>query len=107
MIDITKPELFKTLKLADLVADAVERGSSDGLDFLEAESTKMVKRTKDGTEFYVKNPIISYRTKYLVQFCGYVPASKANAEKAKARKQEKDRKALEDMFAKARAQLKK
>lgn len=71
------------ITLEAMVEDAVERGSIEGLRFLEDESHKKVERqTKKGAVMATQSAA-QYRAPYLKKYCGYVPASTPSTEKAK------------------------
>ena len=105
-LDLSSRESINKLTLDNLIADAVERGDKDALEWLQKEATSKKERTKaDGTKYLVNKSIVEIRPAYIKKFLDYKPTSTLSAEQAKARKQEKKQKELEDKFAKAFAQL--
>ena len=105
-IDIKNQEAIKKLTLDDLINDAVERGDSKALDWLEKEANTLKTRTKtDGTKYEVKKSIVEIRPLYLAKFLEYKPKGNRNSELAKKRKKEEQQKKLDNKFAAARAKL--
>lgn len=105
-IDITNQEAIKKLTLDDLLADAVERGDIEAIDWLEKEAcTKKTRKKEDGTEYLANKSIIEIRPLYLKKFLAYKPKSVRTSEEAKKRKREEKEKKLKDKFAEARAKL--
>lgn len=107
MIDIKKPETFKTLTLKDLVADAVERNDEVALKWLEAQANTMKTRTRDDKSTYeVRKSIVEIRAEYVKKFLGYETKSAASKKKAQQAKKDKAQKEIDDLFANAFKQLK-
>jgi len=90
-----------TLDLKALIADAVARKDKEGLEYLQTESTKQVKRTLRGVEMEIDQPLNVYRNNYLKKYCGYKTKAERAKEADKVAKKEKARKEREDMFADA------
>ncbi len=107
MIDITKPETFKKLTLKDLVADAVERKDEKALKWLQKQANEKKERTKENGEKYeVRKSIVEIRAAYVKDFLKYKTQGAVSKEKAKAAKEAKLQKELDDMFSKAFADIK-
>lgn len=105
-LDLTSRESINKITLDMLIADAVERNDEEALKWLQTEATTKKERTKaDGTKYEVNKSIVEIRPAYIKKFLDYKPKSTLSAEQAKARKQEKKQKELEDKFTKAFAQL--
>lgn len=105
-IDISKPETFKKLTLKDLIADAVARKDAEALKWLQEQANEKKERTKEGGEKYsVRKSIVEIRAAYVKKFLNYKTQGAVSKEKARAAKEAKVQKELDDMFAKAFAQL--
>ena len=105
-LDLSSRESVNKITLDALIADAVQNGNKEALEWLQKEATSKKERTKaDGTKYLVNKSIVEIRPAYIKMFHNYKPQSSLSAEQAKARKQEKKQKELEDKFAKAFAQL--
>ncbi|MBO5064485.1 MAG: hypothetical protein J6C08_08270 [Campylobacter sp.] len=108
MIDINKPESFKTLKIEDLVKDAVERKDLEALEWLQVESQKKDVRTReDKTTYEVAQSIVKIRAAYVKKFLGYKSQGSIAKEKARQAKKEKREQELKKMFDAAFAEIKK
>ena len=96
-------EEYRTMKLNDLIDDAVERKDRKALEWLKTESAKKVERTKGDKVMKVAMPLPQIRANYAKKFLNYSNKSKASAEaqrKRKAEKREQERLALfDDAFA--------
>lgn len=106
-IDINKPETFKTLKLDDLINDAVERKDREALEWLQAQANEKKPREKDGQKYEVRKSIVEIRAAYVKKFLGYKTVGAQAKERAKAAKEAKLQKALDDKFAAAFAKVNK
>ena len=93
------------ITLDDLIADAVARKSKEGLEYLQQESTKQVKRTLRGVEMMIDQPLNIYRINYLKKYCGYKTKAERAKEADKQAKKDEERQARADKFAKAFAEL--
>ena len=101
-------EEYRKTTLDDLISDAVERSDVTALTWLQEESKKKEKRTKqDGTTILAAKPMPSIRSAYAKKFLGYKVKGKASAEEQRKRKQAKMDKERDAKFAAAFAQLKK
>lgn len=89
------------ITLDDLIADAVAQKKKEALEYLQAESTKQVKRTLRGVEMEIDQPLNIYRTNYLKKYCGYKTKTERAKEEDKKAKKEAERKARADKFADA------
>lgn len=99
MIDINNVNIQK-LKLIDLIADAQERKDRAALEWLKEQAMKQVERKGKNGTVMAYQPVNCYRMAYLTKFCGYTKKSTV-----KLTAEEKRKKKLEDMFAKAIADM--
>lgn len=98
-------DAYKKAKLEDLVSDAVARKDKKALEWLQIESAKKENRTRNGSTFKVNKNITTIRAEYAKKYLNYKPKSKQSAETLRKRKQEKEEKKRQDLFAQAFAQL--
>lgn len=99
---------MKSITYEDLLNDAVERGSKEGIKFLDEQQAKVITRKKkDGTTYEAQKPLSAYRAEYLKTYAGYETKTKIkNAQKSKDSR-EKRIKRNSELAAAALAKLKK
>lgn len=79
------------ITLDDLIADAVARKDREGLEYLQTESIKQVKRTLRGVEMEIDQPLNVYRNNYLKKYCGYKTKAERKKDEDKQAKKAKER----------------
>lgn len=99
-------EEYKKATLDDLIGDAVARNDRKALEWLQKESGKKDKRTRNGVNVEVSRNIAAVRADYAKKYLGYKTKSKMNAEQLRKRKQEKKEKERLELFEQAFKELK-
>ncbi len=94
-------EEYKKVTLIDLINDAIARGDSKALSFLDTESAKKDTRTRNGQNIKVQHNIATLRADYAKKFLGYKPKSSKSAEQARKRKQQEAEEQRNKLFEEA------